>query len=82
MPKELSDLAVRKKMRKGTHSCFECTLAPSELIPVVPQVSYQSCIYSHDHITLRFTLRAYGKTCLIVVRPPPENKMYIPIRQS
>ncbi|KAF2792735.1 hypothetical protein K505DRAFT_325977 [Melanomma pulvis-pyrius CBS 109.77] len=24
MPKEATDLAVRKKMRKGTHSCFEC----------------------------------------------------------
>ncbi|KAF2280874.1 uncharacterized protein EI97DRAFT_389003 [Westerdykella ornata] len=24
MPKEHTDLAVRKKMRKGTHSCFEC----------------------------------------------------------
>ncbi|KAF2740520.1 hypothetical protein EJ04DRAFT_212781 [Polyplosphaeria fusca] len=26
MPKEATDLAVRKKMRKGTHSCFECRL--------------------------------------------------------
>ncbi|KAF2708550.1 hypothetical protein K504DRAFT_380369 [Pleomassaria siparia CBS 279.74] len=24
MPKQATDLAVRKKMRKGTHSCFEC----------------------------------------------------------
>lgn len=24
MPKEQTDLTVRKKMRKGTHSCFEC----------------------------------------------------------
>ncbi|KAF2474574.1 uncharacterized protein BDR25DRAFT_331997 [Lindgomyces ingoldianus] len=24
MPKEVTDLSIRKKMRKGTHSCFEC----------------------------------------------------------
>ncbi|ORY11218.1 hypothetical protein BCR34DRAFT_484560 [Clohesyomyces aquaticus] len=52
MPKEATDLAVRKKMRKGTHSCFECRRRKIR------------CIYPSDNPDVCSECFARGSRCI------------------
>ena len=90
MPKE-ETLPTRKKMRKGTHSCFECRWTLSSLsrdsylyFVLVLQLLYQShsCIATLIRIFLfLFCPLSYQWTRLMQYRPPSQDQMYLPARQ-
>lgn len=87
MPKEDS-LPMRKKMRKGTHSCFECTFVRSLYSQslVLHACSSSTSIHTINHIyfcpvptTFRYLLII--SSSLMYSRPPPQDSVHLPVRQ-
>ncbi|KAF2112471.1 hypothetical protein BDV96DRAFT_614309 [Lophiotrema nucula] len=60
MPKEATDLSIRKKMRKGTHSCFECRRRKIR------------CIYPPDNQNVCSECFARGSRCVDQEHADPE----------